>query len=105
MQWKTSRSASRIAKRRGWRSIRRRRKVLDLAASVLFGLMFGSGIALVRGWTNQKLGDSQEIRTRLGMPVLCAIPHIRTASSPITRGQMVHLDPNSEAAEAYRAVR
>src|SRR5207247_770872 len=81
------------------------RRIIVLPLSLVLGLMAGCALALVRGWTDQKLNTTDDIRARLGMPVLCTIPHMRSASSPITRGQIVYLDPGSEAAEAYRTVR
>src|SRR5437764_14612838 len=80
------------------------RKFLVLGLATILGMMFGTGSALVRGWTDQRLATTEEIMSALGMQVLCAIPHIRNATSALSRGQMVHLDPNSEAAEAYRTV-
>jgi len=80
-------------------------RMLVMAATVFLGLMFGSGAALLRGFTDQRLSSSEDIKATLGTPVLCAIPFMRGAGSPITRGQMVYLDPTSQASEAYRAVR
>jgi polysaccharide biosynthesis transport protein len=81
------------------------RKLLILGLATILGMVTGLGGALVRGWTDGRIASADEILATLGMPVLCAIPHIRNATSPMARGQMVHLDPNSEPAEAYRAVR
>jgi capsular exopolysaccharide synthesis family protein len=39
------------------------------------------------------------------MPVLCTIPSMKGPLGVMSRGQIVHLEPASEAAEAYRTVR
>src|SRR5205085_10660092 len=81
------------------------RTVLTLGIWMVLGMMCGVGTALIRGWTDTRLNTSDQIQATLGMPVLCAIPHIRNTINSLARGQIVHLDPSSEAAEAYRTVR
>ena len=46
-----------------------------------------------------------EIVPLLGVPVLAMVPRINTRLSSVARGQLVHLDARSPAAEAYRLIR
>jgi capsular exopolysaccharide synthesis family protein len=78
-------------------------QVLGIAACI--GLLLGSLLAVGREWLDPRLRSEAEVKTSVGVPVLGAIPHFPGASSPEALGWAVHLDPTSEAAEAYRAVR
>jgi capsular exopolysaccharide synthesis family protein len=69
------------------------------------GLLLGVILAVAREWMYPKLRSEAEVKTSMGVPVLGAIPHFPGATSPEALGWAVHLDPTSEAAEAYRAVR
>ena len=80
-----------------------RGQVLGIAA--ILGLIMGSILAVAREWMYPTLRSEAEVKTSIGVPVLGAIPHFPGASSPEALGWAVHLDPQSEAAEAYRAVR
>ena len=80
-------------------------KTRSLALAMVMGLMAGVGLALLRDWMDERLQSSDEIRQALDLPVLGVIPHISGRKSPQAAGQMVHLEPNSEIAEAYRTVR
>jgi capsular exopolysaccharide synthesis family protein len=80
-------------------------RTLILAAALLLGAMMGMGIALVREHRDARFHDSQEILSRLGIPVVSTVPHVSPRLSPVSRGQLVWLDPQSAAAEAYRTVR
>jgi capsular exopolysaccharide synthesis family protein len=46
-----------------------------------------------------------EVTAAVGLPVLGVVPHMSKRQSPGTRGRKVHLEPMSDVAEAYRAVR
>jgi polysaccharide biosynthesis transport protein len=76
-----------------------------LALAVLAGLVVGCGIACVRDWYDYRLRSADEVKSTLGITVLGLVPHVGDENSPIARGQKIHIDPQSEAAEAYRSLR
>ena len=78
-------------------------RVLVLALAM--GLVFGSGLAVIRERMDQRVRSPEDIAAVLGLPVIGAIPHMKRALTPLARAQAVHWDPMSEVAEAYRAVR
>ena len=45
-----------------------------MAIALMLGLMAGGGIALLRGWMDQKMHSAEEISTILDLPVLGNIP-------------------------------
>jgi polysaccharide biosynthesis transport protein len=77
----------------------------NLALALLGGMMVGCGIACVRDWYDFRLRSADEIKSALGVTVLGVVPHVEDETSPIARGQKIHIDPASEAAEAYRSLR
>jgi capsular exopolysaccharide synthesis family protein len=76
-----------------------------LALALIGGLVVGCGIACVRDWYDFRLRSADEIKAALGVTVLGIVPHVEDETSPIARGQKIHIDPASEAAEAYRSLR
>jgi capsular exopolysaccharide synthesis family protein len=76
-----------------------------LALALIGGCIVGCGIACVRDWYDFRLRSADEIKSALGVTVLGIVPHVEDESSPIARGQKIHIDPASEAAEAYRSLR
>lgn len=80
-------------------------KTLALAAALFVGWVAGIGLAMLREWQDARLRTPEEIMTLLGTPVLATVPQVNPRLSPVTRGQLVFLDPRSAAAEAYRAAR
>jgi capsular exopolysaccharide synthesis family protein len=76
-----------------------------LAVAVLAGLMLGCGFACVRDWYDYRLRSADEVKSSLGITVLGLIPHVDDENSPISRGQKIHIDPQSPVAEAYRSLR
>jgi capsular exopolysaccharide synthesis family protein len=81
------------------------RKSLILAAAVLAGGVLGIGLALVREWHGAPLRSADEAVRLAGAPIITLVPRINPKLSPVLRGQIVHLDPRSPAAEAYRSAR
>jgi capsular exopolysaccharide synthesis family protein len=81
----------------------KKERVLALAIAV--GLAGGVLLVLVRDETDQRLRSSVEISSALGIPILGSVPSLRGKGSPVTRGRTVIMDPVSNAAEAYRAIR
>lgn len=80
-------------------------KMLVLGAAMMLGWVLGIGLAMLRDWQDVRLRKPEEIRTLLGTPVVAMVPRINTKLSPVTRGQMVRLDPRSPVAEAFRSAR
>jgi capsular exopolysaccharide synthesis family protein len=81
------------------------RKPLVLMASLMMGLVLGSGLGLMRDWMDHRLRSAEDITASLGMPVLGVVPHMSAKHNLVARGQAVSLEPMSESAEAYRTVR
>ncbi len=71
----------------------------------MLGLIAGLGLACVRDWLDPRLRSVDEIKAVLGMPILGMVPRMPENLAPAVRGQKLLLDPGSEAAEAYRALR
>jgi len=71
----------------------------------MVGLVLGIGLALLREFLDTRLRSADEIRNVLGLPILGVVPHIQSARTPSARGTVVHTEPMSDVAEAYRTVR
>ncbi|MHC4109456.1 MAG: GumC family protein [Planctomycetota bacterium] len=80
-------------------------KARIMAMALVLALMLGGGLALLRDWMDQRLRSAEEISAILGVPVLGVVPSMSKRKSIAARGQKVHLDSNSNAAEAYRTIR
>ena len=80
-------------------------KARIMAMALVLALMLGGGLALLRDWMDQRLRSADEISAILGVPVLGVVPSMSKRKSIAARGQKVHLDSNSHAAEAYRTIR
>ena len=80
-------------------------KARIMAIALIFGLMLGGGLALLRDWMDQKLRSPEEINAVLGIPVLGSVPLMSRRQSVCDRGQKVLLESDSPAAEAYRSIR
>ncbi len=80
-------------------------KARIMAMALVLALMLGGGLALLRDWMDQRLRSADEISAILGVPVLGVVPSMSRRQSFTARGQKVHLDSNSHAAEAYRTIR
>jgi capsular exopolysaccharide synthesis family protein len=76
-----------------------------LALALLAGVVVGCGVACVRDWYDYRLHNADEIKQSLGITVLGLIPRVGDETSPIARGQKIHIDPGSDVAEAYRSLR
>ena len=75
-------------------------KVMAFAAAL--GLLLGTGLALLRDGADAPLRSADEITTALGIPVLGVVPRI--VGKQDSRGRSIVLEPDSEVAEAYRAI-
>jgi len=80
-------------------------KTRYMAVALIMGLMSGGGLALLRGCMDQRLRSAEEISAVLGLPVLGLVPSMSRRQSIVARGQKVHKDSESRAAEAYRTIR
>ncbi|HZN67282.1 MAG TPA: polysaccharide biosynthesis tyrosine autokinase [Tepidisphaeraceae bacterium] len=81
------------------------RRGMVLLQALLAGLVLGSGFAIVRDWTDQRLSSVDEIQSLLGLNVLGVLPRMTGREAPAVRGQKVQIDPMSDVAEAYRTIR
>lgn len=81
------------------------RKPLVLAIAAFAGLLFGSTLCMLREWQDPRLRRPDEVVNALGVPVVAIVPRIPPQLTVADRGQLVHIDPMSPAAEAYRALR
>jgi polysaccharide biosynthesis transport protein len=80
-------------------------KARVMAIALVMGLMLGGGIALLRGWMDQRLHSAEEISAVLGIPVLGIVPSMSKKQSVSDKGQQVHKSSQSSVAEAYRTIR
>jgi capsular exopolysaccharide synthesis family protein len=69
------------------------------------GLLVGLCLAFVRDRLDPRLHSTDEVKAVLGVPILGTLPRMPDNLAPAVRGQRVLLEPNSDAAEAYRALR
>lgn len=76
-----------------------------LLLMLAMGLVSGSGVAVLRDKLDQRVRTPEEIAALLGLPVIGAVPHMKSGLTELARAQAVHWDPMSDVAEAYRAVR
>jgi capsular exopolysaccharide synthesis family protein len=76
-----------------------------LPAALVAGLILGIGCALMQNWIDQRIVSSDEVRLRLSIPLLGAVPRLSGRRSVIDAALTVHADPHSRFAEAYRAIR
>jgi capsular exopolysaccharide synthesis family protein len=94
---------------------------LTLALGVAAGLVFGLGAAFTRDYFDHSLKSSEDVETQLQLPALATIPNFalarRMSGAPLeprrpgangsshTPELIVHHEPDSYVAEAFRTVR
>jgi capsular exopolysaccharide synthesis family protein len=78
------------------------RKKLDVGLGLLVGLAVGVGGAILRETLDTSVRDPEQVQRDLGLPMLGAI-----ATDPDARKRplIVHADPHSPRAEAFRSLR
>jgi capsular exopolysaccharide synthesis family protein len=81
------------------------KKARTLIIALGAGLLLGIGLGLVKELVDPRLRSVDDVKLALGLPVLGMIPRMGGAQSAEAHGWAVHLDPASDVAEAYRAVR
>ncbi len=75
-----------------------------LFLTLLIGLVLGIGTALLREAMDDRAGSSQNIRS-IGLPILGSVPEMPWVMSLSVAAQKVALDPASDVAQGYRAIR
>jgi succinoglycan biosynthesis transport protein ExoP len=83
----------------------RPRKGLTMLAGLAAGWLVGIGAALFRDWQDSRVRTPGEALALMGAPILAVVPRIDADLPPAARGQLVHLNPGSAGAEAYRSIR
>ena len=78
---------------------------MALLAGLVAGFMLGIGAAMFRDWQDSRVRTPNEAVVLMGAPILAVVPRIDSSLPAAARGQLVHLEPRSAAAEAYRSVR
>ena len=73
--------------------------------SIMLGLFLGVSLAFIRDWTDNIIHSAEEISAYLNLPILSSIPYMSRRKNLSAKGQVVHLEPDSQTAEAYRMVR
>jgi len=81
------------------------RKAQVLGMGLAGGLFLGALFAVARELTDQRFRGPQQIKAALGLPILASVPHMRGRPTAAQAGQIVQIDPGSNAAEAYRDLR
>jgi capsular exopolysaccharide synthesis family protein len=81
-------------------------------AGVALGLLLGVGLAYLADMTDRSFRSPEEIRRRLGLPVVAHVPIIEEhgppddlAELPLDRALAIYHRPKSGEAEAYRSLR
>jgi capsular exopolysaccharide synthesis family protein len=76
-------------------------KARIMAFALIFGLMFGSGLALMRDWLDYRLRSAEEISEVLGIPVLGVVPEMAVTDNIVGRGQKAWKDLKPLVLEWY----
>ena len=89
--------------------------LIDLGAGLVVGLLLGAGLAYLADASDKSFRGPDEIRRRLGLPLVGHIPHFKPEAELTRRREageatidpmlVTHLRPKSINAESYRAVR
>jgi tyrosine-protein kinase Etk/Wzc len=84
------------------------KKLKNLLLGLIVGCMIGVGLAFFMEYLDDTIKDADGAKRELGWPLLAVTPHIRNPND--TRGEhnnflLTHLEPKSQAAEAFRSVR
>lgn len=77
------------------------RKVLNLTLAVVLGMVVGLTLAALAEYLDDTLKTSEEIKQRIGLPVLGHVPLIREAKRPL----ITELTGRSPFAESYHTLR
>lgn len=80
-----------------------RTKLLFVGA--IAGLLVGAVLGLLLEFFDQRMRSAEEIKSVVGLPIMGVVPHIIQSRTQSGRGLMVHVEPMSDVAEAYRTIR
>jgi len=87
----------------------RPRKILNIALSIVLGLMGGVTLAFFRDYMDISLKDANEIAALLQLPILGSVPRVFRDKKNVKKKEdidrIVEKDPHSLASEAYRTIR
>src|SRR5439155_3443359 len=78
-------------------------KVLNVAVALMAGLLLALGVAFLLDYLDQSIKSDQELTERLGLVPLGHIAFVPAGKGK--RGELVALDAQSHASEAYKALR
>jgi len=78
-------------------------KTLDVAIAFVAGLLAALGLAFLLDYLDQSIKRDEELTTRLGLISLGHVPFLVAGKGK--SGELVTLDAQSQAAEAYKALR
>ncbi len=67
----------------------RPKKAKILAMALVFGFVFGGGLALVRDWTDVRIRSADEISAVLGIPILGVVPSMEEDGTNSNRSRML----------------
>jgi len=81
------------------------KKIRVMIVALIIGAMLSVGVALAHDKLDQRMKSADEIAAVTGAPVLGVVPSVAGHLSRAAQGQVVHVDPMSHAAEAYRSIR
>jgi capsular exopolysaccharide synthesis family protein len=81
------------------------RPISTLLTALVAGVLLGCGTAALRDWVDDRMVSAESIRSVMNLPVLGAVPQMPWVVSLTVSAQKVALDPTSNVAAAYRAIR
>ncbi len=95
------------------------RRLSTVLAALLLSTLFGAGLALILEYLDDTIRNTEEVEKYLGLPALAAIPTIDStqrrrlllvganeeSDTSSSSELLIHLDPRSSLAEAYRQLR
>jgi capsular exopolysaccharide synthesis family protein len=81
------------------------KKSLFMGVALVSGITFGCLCVLLLELMDRRVRSADEVKGRLRVKILGAVPRARHRRSPRMMGQRVHVDPWSDVAEAFRAIR
>ena len=87
------------------------KKARNLLLGLIFGLALGLGLIFFLEYLDDSIKDGDEAKRVMGLPILAVIPHIfgreqkKNGSSKDENVLIMHNEPKSIAAEAFRSLR
>jgi capsular exopolysaccharide synthesis family protein len=78
---------------------------LDVAAGLFVGLLCGFGLAFVLDRMDDRVHEGADLQWYVDVPLLASIPHVKGRHRLRAVQLVVHLEPRSPVAEAYRTIR